>query len=225
MKNRLLLPALGAVVALASPAQAAVSLTNLGFEDPAAGKITGFDATTDVPGWQDVGTPTDSGVEDTGANSGDYRSFFKGRTATDDRGASQMTGHTIALGDVITVGFWAMNIWAADAMTVVLFADSPDVGANEVGWAAAGQGGLSSNATWNTATGALSGTWQYYEVSMTAGSGFVAQELGVHFVNTSASASWTALDDVTLSVTAVPEPSAALLGGLGLLGLLHRRRR
>jgi hypothetical protein len=32
------------------------------------------------------------------------------------------------------------------------------------------------------------------------------------------------LDNVAVSVTPVPEPSAALLGGLGLLALLHRRR-
>ena len=32
------------------------------------------------------------------------------------------------------------------------------------------------------------------------------------------------LDDVVISIEAVPEPSAALLGGLGLLALLRRRR-
>jgi MYXO-CTERM domain-containing protein len=32
------------------------------------------------------------------------------------------------------------------------------------------------------------------------------------------------LDNVAVSVTAIPEPSAALLGGLGLLALLRRRR-
>jgi uncharacterized protein (TIGR03382 family) len=33
---------------------------------------------------------------------------------------------------------------------------------------------------------------------------------------------YAAVDDVTLTV--IPEPSAALLGGLGLLALLRRRR-
>ena len=32
------------------------------------------------------------------------------------------------------------------------------------------------------------------------------------------------VDDVRLDVTPIPEPSMALLGGLGLLGLLRRRR-
>lgn len=34
----------------------------------------------------------------------------------------------------------------------------------------------------------------------------------------------SALDNVAVSVTAIPEPSAALLGGLGMLALLRRRR-
>ena len=32
------------------------------------------------------------------------------------------------------------------------------------------------------------------------------------------------LDNIAISGTIVPEPSAALLGGLGLLALLRRRR-
>jgi len=213
-----------ASLALVAQASAAVTLTNLGFEDPSAGKITGFDATTDVPGWSDVtSTVNDSGVESAAAHSGSYQAFFMGRGATNDRGVYQMTGHMIALGDVITVGYWAKNIWAGSEMTVVVFADSPDVGANELGWATTDAGGSkSASLTWNTTVSALNGTWQYYELQLTADATHAGQQLGVHFANTSGG--WTALDDVSLSVVSVPEPSAALLGGLGMLGLLRRRR-
>ena len=33
------------------------------------------------------------------------------------------------------------------------------------------------------------------------------------------------VDNISVAVTNVPEPSTAVLGGLALVGLLHRRRR
>lgn len=55
-------------------------------------------------------------------------------------------------------------------------------------------------------------------------SGAGSQELFLRFNNyrPGNTESWTVLDNV--SAMAVPEPSVALLGGLGLLGLLRRRR-
>jgi hypothetical protein len=45
---------------------------------------------------------------------------------------------------------------------------------------------------------------------------------GGDFLGTNESGTHTAIDD--LSINGIPEPSAALLGGLGLLALLRRRR-
>ncbi len=39
-----------------------------------------------------------------------------------------------------------------------------------------------------------------------------------------ANAAQAYIDNVSVTTTPIPEPSAALMGGLGLLGLLRRRR-
>jgi MYXO-CTERM domain-containing protein len=55
-------------------------------------------------------------------------------------------------------------------------------------------------------------------------SGAGTQELFLRFNNyrPANTQSWSVIDNVT--ITPIPEPAAALLGGLGLLGLLRRRR-
>jgi MYXO-CTERM domain-containing protein len=54
----------------------------------------------------------------------------------------------------------------------------------------------------------------------------IGEILFLRFVNNSGNSTnkFSGLDDVTLTVSPIPEPSAALLGGLGLLALLRRRR-
>lgn len=181
---------------LASPQP--ISLINPGFEQPATGKIIGFDSATDVPGWLDVGAQSDSGVEPASIHSGAYAAFFKGRTSTSDRGVYQLTGHTIKEGDVFTIGYWAKNIFGGAEMTVVLFGNTVDTPANELGWAT---------------TSGLGGTHQYYEFEFAANSSSVGKQLGVHFVNTAGG--WTALDDITLKVVNIPvdtSPPAAPAG-------------
>ncbi|MCB1131365.1 MAG: hypothetical protein KDN05_09570, partial [Verrucomicrobiae bacterium] len=172
-----------------------VPLVNPGFEQPAAGKISnGFDGTTDVPGWSDYGAMTDSGIESPAfvAHSGDYAAYLK----AGDGGAWQMTGYTIQEGDVITVGYWARIDWAdspCDA-TVVVFRDTPDSPEHVIG----------------SSPAALTGTWTYFEYTVTATAASAGQELGIEFKNTQTD--WAAIDDVTLTVDRVAAPPAAPTG-------------
>jgi len=48
--------------------------------------------------------------------------------------------------------------------------------------------------------------------------------VGVNLVNGGAGANQAGFDDLTIDIQQVPEPSTALLGALGLLGILRRRR-
>ena len=162
----------------------AISLTNSSFELPTAGKISdGFDGATDVPGWNDFGTMSNSGIEDPsfGGHDGTYSAVLMGG----DGGAYQMTGYTIQEGDVFTLGYWAKIDWAASpcAITATLFGDTPNSGANEIG---------------SIAADPLTGSWVYYECTATATVASVGQELGIQFVNTQSD--WGAFDDVSLSV-------------------------
>lgn len=58
--------------------------------------------------------------------------------------------------------------------------------------------------------------------------GFVGQDLKIRIImtneSTSGNFSQAAIDNVRLDATVIPEPSTALLGGLGMLALLRRRR-
>lgn len=185
MKKLIIIPAL--LVAMSGVQAQIIPLVNPGFEDPAAGKIVGFDTATDVPGWLDVAANADSGVE--GPNpwwvqhSGSYAAWF----ASGDPGAYQQTGYTIQAGDVFRVGFFANNVWDGTELTVTLF----DTAANELG----------------SYTALISypnndHTYTYYQVDIAATAAAVGNDLNIKFAN--ATAGWVGLDDVTLSLVRPP---------------------
>jgi len=190
-----------------------IALINPGFEQPDVGKISsGFDAPgpNDVPGWNDYGTMSDSGIEDPGfvARSGDYAGFLKGRQLGEG-GAHQMTGYTIQAGDVFTLGYWAKVDWQESDnrahMTGVLFWDVVNDPAYEMGFV------VGDNLSWNE--------YSYHELTVAADDhpASIGQELGIHFVNSNWD--WAAVDDVTLTVsnpsTTPPAAPTALLAMSG----------
>jgi hypothetical protein len=79
----------------------------------------------------------------------------------------------------------------------------------------------------STATNVSStaGSFQDFVVTFTTGA-IVSNDLyvGARYTETGANLIQASLDNVRLDATLVPEPSMALLGGLGMLGLLRRRR-
>ncbi|MCP5538478.1 MAG: PEP-CTERM sorting domain-containing protein [Akkermansiaceae bacterium] len=124
------------------------------------------------------------------------------------------TGHTIALGDVIELTFWARNSGTTDRVIVWSLGDIN--GTTFTPFATDGTGNVTVN-----------GAFQMFSASKTVGSGdaLIGQSLAVQFRRTVGDGNFPAVDDVTLSVTPVPEPSSAALLGLGGLALILRRRR
>ena len=192
LKRLLLLSCLSLATTGNMLSAASIELENPGFELPASGKIIGFDAATDVPGWNDISPVTDCGVEPTPGwqtKSGDYAAFLINQTDTTDRGIYQMTGHTITPGEMYKVGFWLNNIYAGTEVTVTLFADTPDSAADALGS--------------YTATG-LNGTeYIYFETVISATPESVDKELGIQFSNTNTTTvpNWIGLDDITLEMS------------------------
>ena len=80
--------------------------------------------------------------------------------------------------------------------------------------------------SFSTGTSGASETWNQFTNTYDAASltSFVGQALTIRvgWALGSTSGTQSKLDNVTL--TSIPEPTAALLGGLGLLSLLRRRR-
>lgn len=71
------------------------------------------------------------------------------------------------------------------------------------------------------------GPWTLYTATYTTTASDIGKTVGISFgtdggYNTGGTPSYTYMDNASLSV--IPEPGAALLGGLGMLALLRRRR-
>jgi hypothetical protein len=208
-----------ALIALATHAQAATPIssyfTNLDFDSGSAGgPFKGFDAPAapEIIGWSNTpGTLVDAGVEGPGAWWGTYdtNSAF----LMDGDGAYNLSTYTIGLGDVFDISMFAKGWGFANPgaqLTVTLFYGSDPT----------------TNAIGSFSTGALTQTnttWtQYTSGSIAATAGSIGQKLGLKVVSDGATNSYGNFDEIAVNV--IPEPSAALLGGLGMLALLRRRR-
>ena len=120
------------------------------------------------------------------------------------------TGHTIALGDTFDLTFWHRGhtgFTGTEGVTVTLYSNS---------------GPISSaiyypvDSVWNA----------FIANNIAVAAPNIGEILFLRFVNNSGNGTnkFSGLDDVTLTVSPIPEPSAALLGSLGLFALLRRRR-
>jgi MYXO-CTERM domain-containing protein len=120
------------------------------------------------------------------------------------------TGHTIALGDTFDLTFWHRGhtgFTGNEGVTVTLYSTS----------------GFISSAIYFP----VESVWnEFIANNIAVAAPNIGEILFLRFVNNSGNGTnrFSGLDDVTLTVSPIPEPSAALLGSLGLFALLRRRR-
>ena len=206
---KLILKFLSAALVLASATSQAATVINFSFETDVAGNgnniggsFTGW-VTSGAAGYQDLpGTtytplPTD-GIQNAYANSGIGV-------------LSQTTSETIVAGQTytLTVDVGLLNVFAGSGSTstIRLFGLTTGIGTAIVQ---------------DAAFAPTPGFYTTRTITYTApvGGAFDGQTVGIAL--SSAAGTQVIFDNVRFNV--IPEPSAILLGGLGALGLLRRRR-
>lgn len=208
--NLVLAFAIGMTVFMTSANAAIITVVNPSFEDPGyrtnklAGSGNDWDGIDDVPGWTNAGTVySDSGT--TNESGGAHTGSWAGKIGNNDDGVLQLTSHIVAVGDQFTLTFWVEDTWkASTGAAATLFYDTP---ANVIG-----------TLSFGTTT-----DWVEHTLTTTATAGSVGGTLGILFEGTSGT--FAKIDDVTLSVTQVPEPASLVMGLVGLTFVMARRRR
>lgn len=180
------------------------STNNGDFESPDVASPTNFttNTITNWSNWSEIDTAdNDTGVYDSPGNT---------QTAYIQPGGAivNMTSHTIALGDTFDYGFDDVIGGRGDATMQLVW----------------NNGGTLQAITGTDLVGNLNTNNTTYSDSYTvqAGDAWIGSTVGVGLLT---SASYPEVDNITLSVTAVPEPSSAALLGLGGLALILRRRK
>ena len=132
------------------------------------------------------------------------------------------TGYTLTAGDTINFSYWwrdAFN-WldGEDQVQFTLFTTVDD----DI------FGTVDQSQSWLSGLSTVNDTYEEYSNSFTATAPWDGKRLFVSIEGisgpTTGSVGFAGLDDVLVEVVPIPEPSAALLLGLGLLALLRCRR-
>jgi hypothetical protein len=164
-----------------------VDIENFSFELPGTEKIKGWNGegvagtpAVDIPGWSSDAVVVDSGVE-TGytPTDGDWTAFLM----SGDPSIWQLTGHTIADGDVLELKVDARITWAATTLRMTLYYDN--------------NGARVPAATTDVA---LTDDMQEYTLSLSAADvpESVGKKIGIEFSNASSGDTWIGLDNVRL---------------------------
>jgi hypothetical protein len=200
------------------------------FTDTLAGasaNLTFSDTTFTAPAFKNVGgrtyfspnTNVDNPAAAGGQNGGSWQAEFR------YSGGSQ----TIALESVVFDMVWsnstgAIQVGDATVRDITLTGEySLDGGSNWFALAAA----QTYNMTVNPGTDAQQHQERTFTLSSTLNIDHATQDLWIRVKAENANATaggYANLRDITFNGSAVPEPTAALLGSLGLLALLRRRR-
>ena len=167
-----------------------IAVENFSFELPGTEKIKGWNGegvdgtpAVDIPGWSSDTIVVDPGVE-TGYSptDGEWTAFIM----SGDPSAWQLTGYTIADGDVLELKIDAMITWAATAIQMTLYYDD---------------NGARVPAATDEVT--LTEEMQEYTLSLSAADvpESVGKIIGIEFSNASSGDSWIGLDNVRLAVS------------------------